>query len=281
MLWALLVFAVLLSLPACIGYLIFYYESANDGHAEDVRRRHGPPLRCMVLAGLRSMAGMFAILASSLLYYLRILRPSRWPRRTEGTPVILVHGLYHNETGWLLFQRRLQAAGLPDIRVYSYNGWSGRPGDLVDDLASRVERVFEERGRPVALAGHSLGGLLIRGCLRRPELRGKICCVATMGTPAEGSRLAVLGPGPLAARIVQSSPEVAELAGEQAFEAPALALASDLDDMVLPFSSLTAAQHPGWRLELSRPVSHITMLYDADCFRRVLDFWIECGVERA
>jgi pimeloyl-ACP methyl ester carboxylesterase len=280
-LWILLVLVLLVCAFVALAYSFYYYEAANDGHIQEVRRRYGSALRSMGRAGVRSLGWMSVIIGCSVLYYLRLLRPSRRTLPREGTPVLLVHGLYHNETAWLMFMRSLREAGLRNLRPYSYNSWSGRLDELTDDLAARLERAYQECGRPVVLLGHSLGGLLIRGCLRRPELSGKILAVATMGTPAEGSKLAVLGPGALAGRIVHRCPQVLEQSGEQAFEVPALALVSDLDDMVLPAASLHANMHAGWRVETVAPVSHITMLFDAGCRRRVAEFFQEQGARPA
>jgi pimeloyl-ACP methyl ester carboxylesterase len=279
--WLLIVLFVGNGFVGALAYAFFYYESASSGHLDRVRERFGSPLRAMVRAWAKSFGWMAVILACSVLYYLRLLRPSRWKRRTVGAPIILVHGLYHNETAWLSFMRRFRAAGYRDLRPFSYNSWSGDPEELASLLASRIEDAWRETGRPAALVGHSLGGALIRGCLRKPELKGKIAAVATLGTPVEGSKLAALGPGPLAGKILYRSKEVETLCSAQAFEVPSLALVSDLDDMVLPADSLFAGRYPGWRVEHAPPVSHITMLYDAGCFRSVLAFLVEHRVEKA
>jgi len=281
LLWLLIAVFVWSGLVGALAYAFFYYESVSCGHLARVRERFGCPVRIMARAWARGVFWIAVSLACSVLYYFRLLRPSGWKRRAAGTPIIMVHGLYHNETAWLAFMRRFRAAGYRNLQPFSYDSWRGDPEELVSLLALRIENAWRETGRPTALVGHSLGGLLIRGCLRRPELQGKIAVVATLGAPVEGSKLAALGPGSLAGKILYKSAVIEALSGAQAFEVPALALVSDLDDMVLPADSLFAGRHSGWRVESAPPVNHVTMLYDAGCFRSVQAFWAECGVEKA
>jgi pimeloyl-ACP methyl ester carboxylesterase len=63
---------------------------------------------------------------------------------------------------------------------------AGCPRELVEVLASTVDRVYASSGRKVTLIGHSLGGLLARGvALRRP---GAVARVITLGSPVQGLR---------------------------------------------------------------------------------------------
>jgi acylglycerol lipase len=94
--------------------------------------------------------------------------------------VLLVHGLGEHSGRYEHVGERMAAAGL-DVHAYDHrgNGGSGgRRGDverwsqLYDDLAERLVAVRRTAAgiRPVALYGHSLGGLIIAGYCR-PEPR--------------------------------------------------------------------------------------------------------------
>jgi acylglycerol lipase len=100
----------------------------------------------------------------------------------SGAPwasVVLVHGLGEHSGRYEHVGDRMAAAGL-DVHAYDHrgNGGSGgRRGDverwsqLHDDLAERLVAVRRAAGtRPVALYGHSMGGLIVAGYCR-PEPR--------------------------------------------------------------------------------------------------------------
>lgn len=98
-------------------------------------------------------------------------------RPGEGTPVILLHGLWGSWRQWLpiLASQPDPFCGHPlyavDLRGH---GMSGRPdhGYLVDDMAADILSVIESQpSRQVILAGYSLGSLVaLRIHAARPDL---------------------------------------------------------------------------------------------------------------
>jgi alpha-beta hydrolase superfamily lysophospholipase len=97
----------------------------------------------------------------------------RWPSATRpawGT-VILVHGLAEHSGRWDHVGRQLAAAGLDveamDLRGFGASSgrraWIDRWSQFHDDLEERVVAVRAAGGTPVALYGHSLGGLIAFG----------------------------------------------------------------------------------------------------------------------
>ena len=97
----------------------------------------------------------------------------RW-RSDAGTSwgsVILLHGLAEHSGRWEHVGRYLAAAGLDveamDLRGFGGSGgrraWVDRWSQLHDDLEERVAAARTAGDRPVALYGHSLGGLIALG----------------------------------------------------------------------------------------------------------------------
>ncbi len=82
---------------------------------------------------------------------------------------------------YLPLQLRLQAAGF-DARLYEYDWRWGLP-ELGAQLATLLRK---ERSRPVALIGHSMGGLVARAALAAPGL-SHVRSLITLGAPHGGS----------------------------------------------------------------------------------------------
>ena len=172
------------------------------------------PHRLPVAPGLalRLVGSEVACLLATLM-----LRPFGWGRAAiaagpaRRTPVILLHGLFQNRSCLFLLQWRLRAAGYD--RVVSLNTPAWRELDrLVDEIATAVAKVRHASGADrVHLVGHSMGGILARCYLQRPDGADTVSGCVTLGTPHRGTKLAPyamsrhgrnLGPAsPLLARL--------------------------------------------------------------------------------
>ena len=101
----------------------------------------------------------------------------------EGEPVIVIPGFLASDHTTLGLQRALAAAG------FRVTGWglglnTGVREDTLERIVERIERFG--RGRPVILAGWSLGGVYARETAKlRPDL---VASVVTMGSPFSGDR---------------------------------------------------------------------------------------------
>lgn len=97
----------------------------------------------------------------------------RWtPPTAAWATVLIVHGLAEHSGRYEAVGGWLSASGLdvvaPDLRGFGGSGgrraWVDRWTRLYEDLADRIEAIrAEAEGRPIALWGHSLGGLIALG----------------------------------------------------------------------------------------------------------------------
>ncbi len=94
--------------------------------------------------------------------------------------VLLLHGIW-NAKAWLMpLAARLRAAGF-ETDVFGYPSVLGGPEVAVPRLIARLQG-----SEPLALVGHSLGGLVALQALRlRPDL--PVTRVVCLGTPLRGS----------------------------------------------------------------------------------------------
>jgi len=97
--------------------------------------------------------------------------------------VLLLHGIW-NARAWVgPLAWRLRARGF-QVQVFGYPSVFGGPDVAVPLLLQRLQRMAQ--AGPVALVGHSLGGLLALEALRRqPQL--PVSRVVCLGSPLRGS----------------------------------------------------------------------------------------------
>ena len=257
-----------------LTYGFFWYETANSDYRARLVQLSGNRTRRWIAWGiLTSWASMmFTVLLYPFGFLRRFLHPGGTPD-PSSTPVILVHGLYHNASAWVLFRKWLERAGLGNVYAVNFNSMRCTFRQAVELLDRTITDVAAlHPGHRVVLIGHSLGGLLSRVCLEC-EGRGRdVAAVITLGTPHHGSKLAALGPGRLAASIIYESPLFREIERETSpCDVPRLALYSPVDNMVLPNDAL-AIQDPGWTTEVIAPISHVAMLFHRPTALKAIEY---------
>jgi alpha-beta hydrolase superfamily lysophospholipase len=124
------------------------------------------------------------------------LRTRHWPATDPWASLLLVHGLGEHSGRYEHVGERFSAAAIDthafDLRGQGASG--GRRGDIdrwsryLDDLAERLDATRASAGgRPVALYGHSMGGLIVAGYLLSDRPRPDL---AVMTAPGLDSTLA-------------------------------------------------------------------------------------------
>lgn len=151
------------------------------------------------------------------------LRTRHWPAEDPWASILLVHGLGEHSGRYEHVGERLAAAGI-DSHAFDLRGTGGsdgRRGDVQrwsivhDDVALLLGAVRERAdGRPVALYGHSLGGLIVAGYLLTDRPAPDVAVVSAPGLDSTLPRWK-LRLAPLLARV-----------------APTLAIANGIDGEV-------------------------------------------------
>lgn len=178
----------------------------------------------------------------------------------RGTPVLLVHGLYHNRSAWRFFRKSLAEEGFTSIRAITYGSWRGGFEDALTTVRRELRRTLDANpGRKVLLVGHSLGGVLLRVIASEDEFRERVGALVTLGSPFGGSDLAHLGIGALARSLKPDGVACRAQRAMKDVEAPKLAVYSPVDDFVFPLNHLNPGA--GWQLHDCEPMSHVWLLY--------------------
>jgi triacylglycerol lipase len=274
---ALTAFLLLLALPLCLScltYAFFWYETANSAYLQQLERLSGGRIKRWIAKGiLTSSASMIlTVLLYPFGFRKGLLRPPGNPD-SSSPPIILVHGLYHNASAWILYRMWLKRAGFGNTYAINYSSLRCTFRQAVEQLNASIEEVARlHPGHRVVLIGHSLGGLLSRLCVERENQAEKTAAIITLGTPHHGSKLAVLGPGRLAGSIIYQGPLFREIERDAPpCSVPGLSLYSAVDNMVLPNDALQI-DRPGWTRELVSPISHVSMLFHRATAMRVIEF---------
>ena len=256
-----------------VTYALFWYEAGNSNYRFELQQDSEGKMATWILKGL--LSSIWSQILAILFFPLGLLGPL-WKTSLEKDPafppLILIHGLYHNPSAWLLFRFRLRRAGLKRIYVVSYSSWRHSFKEIEQQLSRRLLEIGTwEKDEPVLLVGHSLGGLLAKAHaagkngLPKPAVKG----VITLGTPFKGSKMAVFALGKLALSISSGSDLIKEL---EATDIPShtacAALYSPVDNIVLPPESLAAVPE-NWIREKTAPISHVAYLYDKRTFNQV------------
>lgn len=102
-----------------------------------------------------------------------------------GPPVLLVHGFVARASHFRGLQHALHARGRATRAVDL--GWPLRG---VDTYTPNLVQALEAAPR-VDVVAHSMGGIVLRAALRdRPDLRGRVRTVVTLGSPHHGTEAA-------------------------------------------------------------------------------------------
>ncbi len=273
-----LILILLLGLPlglTALSMVLFLRQSRRDGHWERLGRECGSPWRAVPRALVLGWASM--VLALILLP----LRFVRFSDRTAGTTpdsdpapsVILVHGIFHNASAWLLYRPILSRAGLRHHFFLEYNSATSIFAEAEDRLAALTAKVLQARpGRQVILIGHSLGGLLARTTASRPEFAPHLAGLITLTTPHGGSILGRLGLTRLARSLHPDSALMRSLAQRlPPANLPKLAVVVPTDGLVLP-NTAADPPGPGWTVRRTPPMGHIDVLYHLPTARLTAEF---------
>lgn len=268
MFWLLLLLLFWL-MGVAFTYVLFYYESANGPHLE-VLRSHGSVVIMILRGFLWSLYSHLLVLVTTATalnrkYY------SLPPGPADRTPIIFVHGLYHNHTAWYLYLRWFRRWGWSHMKAINLRGKFRSIHEFARILADEVEKVMaESQSDQVDLVGQSMGGLVVRSYLTEDSARAKIRRVVTLGSPHRGSKLAVFGLGQAVKEMVPGSAFLESL--NQGVQIPKTgrfyAIYTIVDNMVLPNESAKLAWDGVKNLETGI-VNHVGLVFCKNTARLV------------
>ncbi len=139
------------------------------------------------------IAEVFSLFMASVCYLINLeKRNPKVAKVTDKRPILLVHGLYHNSSGWWMFKKRLKTAHIGPVFTINL----GNPFSSISEHAEKVKKMVAEiqaitKRKDIVLIGHSMGGLVAtKFALDLATEDTKVTDVITIGTPLKGSKMA-------------------------------------------------------------------------------------------
>ena len=262
------VFLGAIALIVLLSYAIALYEAASTDPLL-VENRFAPS---QIWLAIKLMVTETVFLAITVL-----LHPLGWiplkehPRASQQrTPIILIHGLFHNRACWFWMKFCLRRKGFTNLVTINLPPWKNVES-LTERLVTKVDelRVTEGFDR-VHLVGHSMGGIIARNYV---QLRGgatKVDRCILLGSPNLGSKLAPFAVSQLGRLLMPGSDFLKRLAQTPLpAEVTMVSIFSRHDNMVLPPSN---ARLEGGTNEEIRGMGHSSLLYHPRAINTVVEF---------
>jgi len=244
-----------------LTFTILWYETANN-HPELVSGRFTSK-RLWFTA--RLFAGECLAVFCNILLLPFGCFPPRERTHPKGTPVLLLHGLFHNRAVWSWIRFRLRLRGIHDMHSINLPPWKDVEW-LTERVANRVDELRQQRGIDrIDLVGHSMGGIIARNYL---QIRGgakKVRNCVLLGAPNNGSKMVPFAVTTLAQNLMPGSPFLNNLNAAPWPEGVIVTnIISRHDNLVLPSESAVIVGKN--TVELTG-IGHNALLYHSRAFR--------------
>jgi pimeloyl-ACP methyl ester carboxylesterase len=191
-----------------------------------------------------------------------------------STPIILLHGYFHNRSAFVIMRRSLRKFGFRSVDTMNYNVIGHDVQELAHQLAAHVDEILEQTGGThVHLIGHSLGGLVARYYIQKLGGHEKVHTCVTLGTPHRGTHAAWVGRGKTARQLRPGSLLLRQLArSSRAMPVRFISFYSNLDSLVLPASNAKITE-PSLRARniFVKDLGHLSLLISRPLIRSIAE----------
>jgi triacylglycerol lipase len=239
-----------------LSYSICWYETSNANPELAKNRFHRKNLQLIVALIIPEVFFDFITLAA--IPFGLIKRKDQTHHRGKP-PVLLLHGLFVNQSCWFWFKKQLRRKGFQNIATMNLSSWHSEEA-LTELLAKRVDELRHQLGvNKVHLVGHSMGGMIARNYIQLRGGHDKVEQLVCLGSPHHGSKLATLSMDPLGKLLIPNSDFLQRLNSAPIPENVHVTnIYTNKDNMVLPNSN----NHLSWgeAVELDG-MGHTSLLY--------------------
>lgn len=191
-----------------------------------------------------------------------------------ATPIILVHGYFHNRSAFGRIRHALRRTGFRHVDRWNYPAVGHDIPQLAQQLADHVfEVLFRTGATEVHLIGHSLGGMIARYYVQELEGWRKVNTLVTLGSPHQGTYAAIASRARVTRQLRPGSPIIEQLRrSARPLPTRFVSYYSNLDSMMLPASNAKIAEpelEP--RNVLVKDHGHLSLLMSGRLIRDLVD----------
>jgi len=249
-----------------ISFAIAYYEIANTRVREEI-----PSL--MEIASAFVVELIIAYL-NIIIFPLGYIEPD--PLREvhidrNEKPVLLVHRYFMSRACFILLYLRMRQIGKRRIFTINLRPRTAAIEELAHQLSEKVEEVLVlTKSDKVDIIGHSMGGIVARYYIEQMNGIKKVNKLITLGSPHNGTKMAVFGIGANAKELRSGSEFMQGLnAGTIPGEVKYYSLWSNLDNLVVPQES-SILKEPGITIKFYG-IGHLTLLFSPKVFLKIME----------
>ncbi len=252
-----------------ISNIVYWYEALNTPCADLPHPK--PTIRECVSMYFRTVGGyLMAFLSHPVGRAMKPLSTKGIKPHTVDTPILFIHGIYHNAGAWVFLRFFLEQKGCY-CSTFSYHSFAIKLHDIVQRFDAAVGELEQKHGKKPLIIAHSLGGIIARLWLLEQGNQDRIAGIVTLATPHGGSKFAALAHGALVRVLTPNSPVMQRLANTEVTPTvPCVSFCSCADEAVLPAHALLPPK--GWKLVPIGTPSHVGMLFRHSVAKRL---WAE------
>lgn len=199
-------------------------------------------------------------------------RAARPGSDAAGMPIILIHGYFHNRSGFMVMQRAMRRRGFGNVFTFGYNPLRKGIPEIAEKVGCLVDEVLASTGaKKVHLVGHSLGGLLARYYVEHLGGADKTHTVVTLGTPHSGTLTAWAGRSVTAKQMRPGSDLIRRIAATPLPDSVRyFSYHSNLDVLVMPAeSAILSGGNGNVRNILVYDLGHLSLLINQELIESI------------
>lgn len=141
---------------------------------------------------------IWALLIITNLYHIgsfqKPVSNKKYKNQTNKRPLLLVHGIWHNNSAFFLLKHFLRKRGWNNIFYVDLQTTRFSIPELAEQLRDSVENILKKTEKQkIDLIAHSLGGIISRYYIQFLGGGSKVKNLITLGTPHRGTSLSFLG----------------------------------------------------------------------------------------
>ncbi|MCG8530294.1 MAG: alpha/beta fold hydrolase [Desulfovibrionales bacterium] len=253
------------------SYMLYWYEHQSTFHTIfPSSKQAAAATRSGIISGAIGQSIALTLLPFGALRQLAEKNTPQVPAPAP-TPIIFIHGLFHNSSAWALYKHWFKQHGYANCAAFYYSSTHSFD-TIAAQLETYLQTFFDQYPdtTPI-LIGHSLGGLLLRNWVNTTQYAARPRAVITLGAPMHGSKLATFSLRQLGKTLDYNGNLIQSITQhDQPPSSPCFALYSPVDNMVLPQKSVaTPPRH--WKPVQTKAVSHIAMLSSKSVAEQILN----------